>query len=82
PEVLKALLSRAQAAALTLVHKLPNEALDDVLIALKNAQATAPESDKEEAAPQKEDETSKEKEEENEEKGSESGMEGLGALFG
>jgi len=82
PEVLKALLSRAQAAALTLVHKLPNEALDDVLIALKNAQATAPESDKEEAAPQKEGETSEEKEEENEEKGSESGMEGLGALFG
>jgi large subunit ribosomal protein L10 len=79
PEVLKVLLSRAQAAALTLVHKLPNEALDDALIALKNAQVATPKSDKEKVAPQKEEETSEEKEEE---KGSESGMEGLGALFG
>jgi large subunit ribosomal protein L10 len=34
-EVLKTLLSRAQAVAFTLVSKLPNEALDDELIALK-----------------------------------------------
>jgi len=82
PEVLKALLLRAQAAALALVYQLPNEALDDALIALKSTQAKAPESDKEKAAPQKGEEASEEKEEENEKKGSESGMEGLGALFG
>jgi len=79
PEVLKALLSKAQAAALVLVYKLPNEALDDALIALKNAQVSAPKSDKEKTVPQKEEETS---EDENDEKESESGMEGLGALFG
>jgi len=82
PEVLKALLSRAQAASLTLVCKLPDEALDDVLIALKNAQTTTSELDKEEAVPQTEEQASEKKEEEKEEKGSESGMEGLGALFG
>jgi large subunit ribosomal protein L10 len=81
PEVLKTLLLRAQAVALTLVNKLPNEALDDELIALKDAQATAPESVEEQLAQKKEDEESKEKEED-EAKESESGMEGLGALFG
>jgi len=81
PEVLKTLLSRAQAVALTLVNKLPNEALDDELIALKDAHASAPESVKETPAQKKEDEESKEKEED-EAKESESGMEGLGALFG
>ncbi|MFZ0010995.1 MAG: 50S ribosomal protein L10 [Halobacteriota archaeon] len=81
PEVLKTLLLRAQAVALTLVNKLPNEALDDELIALKDAQATAPESVEEQLAQKKEDEESKEKEED-EAKKSESGMEGLGALFG
>ena len=81
PEVLKTLLSRAQAVALTLVNKLPNEALDDELIALKDAHARAPESVEEEPAQKKEDEESKEKEED-EAKESESGMEGLGALFG
>jgi large subunit ribosomal protein L10 len=81
PEVLKTLLLRAQAVALTLVNKLPNEALDDELIALKGVQATAPESVEEQPAQKKEDEESKEKEED-EAKESESGMEGLGALFG
>ena len=81
PEVLKTLLSRAQAVALTLVNKLPNEALDDELIALKDAHARAPESVEEEPAQKKEDEEPKEKEED-EAKESESGMEGLGALFG
>jgi large subunit ribosomal protein L10 len=81
PEVLKTLLSRAQAVALTLVNQLPNEALDDELIALKDAHASVPESVKEKPAQKKEDEESKEKEED-EAKESESGMEGLGALFG
>ncbi|MGZ4891008.1 MAG: 50S ribosomal protein L10 [Halobacteriota archaeon] len=81
PEVLKTLLLRAQAVALTLVDKLPNEALDDELIALKGSHARAPESVKEKPAQKKEDEESKEKEED-EAKESESGMEGLGALFG
>jgi len=45
--VLKILLSRAQAVALTLVNKLPNEALDDELLALKDAHASVPESVKE-----------------------------------
>ncbi|MGZ4869262.1 MAG: 50S ribosomal protein L10 [Halobacteriota archaeon] len=81
PEVLKTLLSRAQAVALTLVDKLPNEALDDELIALKDAHASVPEFIKEKPAQKKEDEESKEKEED-EAKESESGMEGLGALFG
>jgi large subunit ribosomal protein L10 len=81
PEVLKTLLARAQAVALTLVSKLPNEALDDELIALKDAHATAPESIEERPAQKNEDEESKEKEED-EAKESESGMEGLGALFG
>ncbi len=81
PEVLKTLLSRAQAVALTLVNKLPNEALDDELIALKDAHASAPESVKEQPVQKKEDEESKENEED-EAKESESGMEGLGALFG
>ena len=81
PEVLKTLLLRAQAVALTLVNKLPNEALDDELIALKDAQATAPDSVEEQPAQKKKDEESKEKEED-EAKESESGMEGLGALFG
>ena len=81
PEVLKTLLSRAQAVALTLVSKLPNEALDEELIALKDAHATAPEPVEEQRAQKKAAEESEEKEED-EAKESESGMEGLGALFG
>jgi len=80
PDVMKPLLSKAQAAAIALVYKLPNEALDDALIALKNVSAAA-ESQKADTAPQKADQASEHKDEE-EEKDSESGMEGLGALFG
>jgi large subunit ribosomal protein L10 len=80
PDVLRVLLSRAQTAALALVSTLPNEALDDELVALKEARAEAPELSKSTTARQKEEEMSKE--EEREEKESESGKEGLGALFG
>jgi large subunit ribosomal protein L10 len=79
PEVLKFLLSRAQSVAMALVNELPNDALDDDLIALKGAATTTPRSV--EDAPAQEEEKAQEDEETNETKESESGMAGLGALF-
>jgi large subunit ribosomal protein L10 len=79
PEVLKLLLSRAQSVAMALVNELPNDALDDDLIALKGAATTTPVSV--EDAPAQEEEKAQEDEETNETKESESGMAGLGALF-
>ena len=79
PEVLRILLSRAHSVAMALVDELPNDALDDELIALKGAAATAPQPV--EAAPPQEEEKAHEEEEANETKESESGMAGLGALF-
>jgi len=79
PEVLKILLSRAQSVAMVLVDELPNDALDDDLIALKGAATTTPQLVKD--APAQEEEKVQEEEETNETKESESGMAGLGALF-
>ncbi len=79
PEVLKILLSRAQSVAMVLVDELPNDALDDDLIALKGAVTTTPQLVKD--APAQEEEKVQEEEETNETKESESGMAGLGALF-
>ncbi|MGZ4863232.1 MAG: 50S ribosomal protein L10 [Halobacteriota archaeon] len=80
PEALEILLLRAQNAAMWLVNELPNDALDDELIALKGAAVTVPQSDKVERA-EEEKQTEEEEEETNEAKDAESGMAGLGALF-
>jgi large subunit ribosomal protein L10 len=79
PEVLEILLLRAKNAAMWLVHELPNDALDDDLIALKRNVITVPQSD---GVVRTEEKKQKEEDEETSEaKDAESGMAGLGALF-
>ncbi len=79
PEVLKILLLRANNVAMWLVNELPNDALDNDLIALKNAAMTLPQSaEAKQAEPEKQ---IQEDEEMSETKDAESGMAGLGALF-
>ncbi|MDD1720387.1 MAG: 50S ribosomal protein L10 [Euryarchaeota archaeon] len=80
PDVIEILLSRAQANALTLTNVLPDEALDEQLMALKGSSA-APAQLKEEAQTKKEKETEEEREEEQGEDETESGAAGLGSLF-
>jgi len=80
PEVLEILLLRAKNAAMWLVNKLPNDALDDDLIALKGTATTVPQSDEVERT-EEEKQTEGEEEETSEAKDAESGMAGLGALF-
>lgn len=79
PEVLKILLLRAHKVAMWLVNELPNDALDDDLIALKGATMTLTQSAEAEQAV--EEKHTQEDEEANETKDAESGMAGLGALF-
>jgi len=79
PEVLKILLLRAHTVAMWLVNELPNDALDDDLIALKGATMTPTQSAEAEQAI--EEKHTQEDEEANETKDAESGMAGLGALF-
>jgi len=79
PEVLKILLLRAHKAAMWLVNELPNDALDDDLIALKGATKTLTQSAEAEQAV--EEKQTQEDEEASETKDAESGMAGLGALF-
>jgi large subunit ribosomal protein L10 len=79
PEVLKILLLRAHKVAMWLVNELPNDALDEDLIALKGATMTLTQSPETEQAV--EEKHTQEDEEENETKDAESGMAGLGALF-
>ena len=71
---------RAKNAAMWLVNKLPNDALDDDLIALKGTATTVPQSDEVERT-EEEKQTEGEEEETSEAKDAESGMAGLGALF-
>ncbi|MGZ5563186.1 MAG: 50S ribosomal protein L10 [Halobacteriota archaeon] len=79
PEVLKILLLRAHKVAMWLVNELPNDALDEDLIALKGATMTLTQSpEAEQAVGEKH---TQEDEEANETKDAESGMAGLGALF-
>lgn len=80
PDVIETLLSRAQANALTLTNVLPDEALDEQLVALKGSRA-APVQLKEEAHIKKEKDTEEEREEKQEEDETESGAAGLGSLF-
>jgi large subunit ribosomal protein L10 len=79
PEVLKILLLRAKNVAMWLVNELPNDALDDTLIALKDAAITLPQSVG--AVQAEEEKHTQEEEETSETKDAESGMAGLGALF-
>jgi large subunit ribosomal protein L10 len=79
PEVLKILLLRANNVAMWLVNELPNDALDDDLIALKGAATTVPQPAETEQA--EEEKHTQEDEETSETKDAESGMAGLGALF-
>jgi large subunit ribosomal protein L10 len=79
PEVLKILLLRAHKVAMLLVNELPNDALDDDLIALKDATMALTQSAKAEQAV--EEKQTQEDEEASETKDAESGMAGLGALF-
>ncbi|MGZ5502490.1 MAG: 50S ribosomal protein L10 [Halobacteriota archaeon] len=79
PEVLKILLLRAHKVAMWLVNELPNDALDEDLIALKGATMTLTQSPETEQAV--EEKHTQEDEEANETKDAESGMAGLGALF-
>jgi hypothetical protein len=79
PEVLKILLLRAHKVAMWLVNELPNDALDDDLIALKGATITLTQSAEAEQAV--EEKQTQEDEEASETKDAESGMAGLGALF-
>ncbi|MGZ5562042.1 MAG: 50S ribosomal protein L10 [Halobacteriota archaeon] len=79
PEVLKILLLRAHKVAMWLVNELPNDALDEDLIALKGATMTLTQSPEAEQAV--EEKHTQEDEEANETKDAESGMAGLGALF-
>jgi large subunit ribosomal protein L10 len=79
PEVLKILLLRAHKVAMWLVNELPNDALDEDLIALKSATLTLTQSPETEQAV--EEKHTQEDEEANETKNAESGMAGLGALF-
>ena len=79
PEVLKILLLRAHKVAMWLVNELPNDALDDDLIALKGATKTLTQSAEAEQAV--EEKQTQEDEEASETKDAESGMAGLGALF-
>jgi large subunit ribosomal protein L10 len=79
PEALAALFSKANSAALALIHELPNGALDDELIALKgNAALQAAGAER---AHEKEKETVSEQEKTSEKEEPESGLAGLGALF-
>jgi large subunit ribosomal protein L10 len=78
PQVLLILLSRAQSAALALVYRLPNDALDDELVALKGTAAAQAAGS---TQARKIEQQKERKEEKNEEEESESGMAGLGALF-
>jgi large subunit ribosomal protein L10 len=79
PEVLKILLLKANNVAMWLVGELPNDALDDDLVALKGAAVTQPQSaEAKQAEPEKQ---IQEDEETSETKDVESGMAGLGALF-
>lgn len=71
PEVLETLLSRAQSAALALVHELPLDALDEELIALKGT-AVAPRAAGDAQAHGKEKETARKEEATNEKEESES----------
>ncbi|MGZ4903641.1 MAG: 50S ribosomal protein L10 [Halobacteriota archaeon] len=82
PDVIETLLARAQASALTLTNVLPDEALDEQLIALKGSSA-APAQQREEAQTKKEKDTEEKREEKEEEGGdeTESGAAGLGSLF-
>jgi len=61
------------------VNKLPNDALDDDLIALKGTATTVPQSDEVERA--EEEKQTEGEEETSEANDAESGMAGLGALF-
>ena len=79
PEVLKILLLRAHKVAMWLVNELPNDALDEDLIALKGATMTLTQSPEAEQAV--EEKHTQEDEGANETKDAESGMAGLGALF-
>jgi len=79
PEVLKILLLRAHKVAMWLVNELPNDALDEDLIALKGATMTLTQSPEAEQAV--EEKHTQEDEWANETKDAESGMAGLGALF-
>lgn len=79
PEVLKILLLRAHKVAMWLVNELPNDALDDDLIALKGATITLTQSAEAEQAV--EEKQTQEDEEASETKDAESGIAGLGALF-
>ena len=79
PEVLKILLLWAHKVAMWLVNELPNDALDDDLIALKGATKTLTQSAEAEQAV--EEKQTQEDEEASETKDAESGMAGLGALF-
>jgi large subunit ribosomal protein L10 len=79
PEVLEILLLRAKNEAMWLVNKLPNDALDDDLIALKGTATTVPQSDEVERA--EEEKQTEGEEETSEANDAESGMAGLGALF-
>jgi large subunit ribosomal protein L10 len=79
PETVLILLSRAQSAALALIHALPNDALDDELIALKGAAIETQAAGDTQA--RKKEQQKERKAEKNEEEESESGMAGLGALF-
>jgi len=79
PEVLEILLLRAKSVAMWLVNALPNDALDDDLIALKDTSTIVPQSvESEQAAEEK---NTPEEEETSETKDAESGIAGLGALF-
>jgi len=78
PEVLKILLLRANNVAMWLVGELPDDALDDDLVALKNTAVTLPKSAE---VKQVEQEKHMQEDEESETKDAESGMAGLGALF-
>ncbi len=81
PDVMEALLSRAQSSALALTNVLPDEALGEQLRDRKGTSAAAQPTEEAQIIEESEEEEKAEEEREDKEEEPESGAAGLGALF-